>query len=111
MNAYGDTITLVQADLVTGYGGRQVRDWANATRTSHAAAVQPLTGRENTAGRQVTYTTRNLHCDAYVPLRAVDRVEHDGKTYEVEGEPEIHYMGGRPDHIEAMLNLVEEAAT
>jgi hypothetical protein len=99
---------LVQAGLTSGWGGQQVRDWANAARKTIACSVQPRTTTEFTGQRQATSTDMVMHCPPDVGLRAVDRVEHAGHTYEVEGEPAVHRSHGRPDHIEAVLNRIAE---
>lgn len=106
---YGDSAVLIQAALVTGYGGRKVRDWANAAETSVACAVQPLRSTEETSGRQVITTDKALHTAPETPITAVDRVRWRGGTYEVTGV-ELHFMSGTPDHIEATLSLIEEPA-
>lgn len=110
MNAYGDSVDLLQAALVAGYGGQQVRDWANATTTTIAAAVQPRSSVELVDGRQVTTTGLSMHCAVDSGLRAVDRVVWRGTTYEVDGEPLTYSIGGTADHIEVSLQRVEEAA-
>jgi hypothetical protein len=101
---------LVQAPLVGGWGGQQVRDWDNATRKALSCAVQPRTTAEFTDQRQATSTDLVLHCSPDAGVRAVDRFEYGGHTYEVEGEPALHRMGGRPDHLEVVLNRIAEEA-
>jgi hypothetical protein len=108
VNSYGDSAVLVQAGLVSGWGGQQVRDWDNATRKTIACAVQPRTTSEFTDQRQATSTDMVLHCGPEVALRAVDRIEYGGHTYEVEGEPAVHRSFGRADHIEVVLNRIAE---
>jgi hypothetical protein len=109
VNTYGDTVTIVRAALVAGYGGQQVRDWANAVRfTGVPAAVQPVRVTEQTTGRQVVTRdkTMNVTDDVY----DTDRVEHHGDTYEVTGV-EAHYLMGAFDHYECTLRWSVEANT
>lgn len=109
MNTYGDAVTIVRAALVDGYGGQQVRDWANAVRfTGVAASVQPVRSTEQSTGRQLATTDKVMHTadDVY----ATDRIEWRGNTYEVIGV-EAHYNTGVFDHYECDLRLFEEAST
>jgi hypothetical protein len=107
VNSYGDTVMWVVATLVDGYGGRQVYDWDNGTRTTLAASVQPLSSREIDAGRQVATTDKTMLCP-YVAMEAQHRVEWRGQVWRIEGEPEQHHQQGRPDHLEVHLVRVTE---
>lgn len=107
MNTYGDTLTRVRAELVDGYGGQRIRDWANATRKDMAASVQVLNVTEQATGRQVVTTSRRANVGE--EILETDRVEWRGNTYEVTGVEE-QYMVGRLDHYEVQLSLVSEAA-
>jgi hypothetical protein len=107
VNAYGHVITRVRADLVDGYGGQLVRDWAHAKRVEAAGNVQAVDVRENTTNRQVVTTDRRVN--TALELTETDRLEWDGKTYEITGVEEF-YQSGRLDHYEATLQLSSEAA-
>lgn len=109
MNTYGDALVLVQAALTDGWGGQRVRDWDNATRTDWPAAVQPRRTTENTAQAQVTTTDKVAFLAPECPVAAVDRIEWGGHTYTVQGEPALHHMQGKPDHIEVLLERIAEA--
>lgn len=111
MASYGDRWVRVRAALVEGYGGRQVRDWAQATRESFAGAIQPASAKEDNAGRQITTTTKRLHAYPEAALLSTDRVEYGGTVYEVDGDPELQMQQGTPHHYEAILQVVTEAAT
>lgn len=116
MNGYGDSVVIVDAPLVDGYGGRRVRDWANATRTTVSAAVQPVSARqiaatEMNAGRMVVISGQNVHVPAGTAVDATMRVEWGGDTYWVEGPPDVHHMFGVEDHIEFVMRLIEEPST
>lgn len=101
---YHDTIVIVSAPLVSSYGGQMTRDWANATRSDPVSAnVQPDTATE-TEGRTDTSTTRyRAFCGPSTPVDIADRVEWEGRTYDVQGEPERWKSMGKPHHIELRM--------
>lgn len=83
------TVTILRAGVRTSdYGTNDEQDWATATSTTVAGcSVQPARSEEFTTDREA-YTTRMT---AFLPpsadVRADDRLEWDGETYEVEGDP------------------------
>lgn len=60
-----DEIVIVRAPLVTGYGNSLIYDWANADRTTVAAALEPGNASERTGARDHTTTFYT----AFVPAR------------------------------------------
>lgn len=108
MNFYGDSVVVVHAPLTTGgWGGQQVRDWANATRTTVSAAVQARSVTEQATGREIITTDKRVHLGGAVAITEVDRVEWRGGTYEVTGV-EPHFQQGRMDHLEVTMTLWQE---
>ena len=60
MTARSDSVVVLRAPLVAGYGGREQRDWKQARPAVLPADVQPASSSEDTAGRQVTVTSWSL---------------------------------------------------
>jgi hypothetical protein len=98
------TVTVVRPGTKPAdYGTGSQPDWDTATRTAvGGCSVQPAPAAVNTVDRD-TFMTRWV---AYAPdgtdVRATDRVEWDGATYEIDGEVMRWALGGLP-HI--VLNL------
>ena len=101
-----DHVTVVHTELVGGSYNSKVRDWAHATRTVEPAEVQQLGSTEDVVLQQRTETRWRLFLRPTAVLAAADRVEWDGKTLEVVGEPDRPRLGGRPHHVEAVLRVV-----
>jgi hypothetical protein len=105
------SVTVVRAPLAgTRYGGGQTRDWDAATRTVvDRVSVQPGGGTEDVRDRDMSvsswtlYTARGQDID----LLATDRVEVDGRTLQVDGDPNRWPApGGGVHHVEARLKEV-----
>ena len=110
MTALGaDTVRVGDAPLVgdTRYGGSR-RDWAQVTWTDlPGCAVQPISGEETAAGREFTATRVRLYAPGDgAGISAHSRVEYDGTTYEVDGEP-ARWRDGADRHVEAVLKRLE----
>jgi len=106
---YGDSVVIVNASLVAGYGGQEVRDWPNATRTTVVASVQPDLRHQSTeeVSRTDAATTHwRTFCGPSAPVGAFSRIEWNGHTYEIVGEPELWKASGRPHHLELRMNRV-----
>lgn len=105
-----DSVTVVRAPLVAGRYGGQTRDWTTATRTAYdGVCVQPVSStedvrdRELLVGRFTLFTSRGSDID----LLATDRVEWNGITLQVDGDPNRWPMpGGGIHHVEASLKQV-----
>ncbi|MFE9099850.1 DUF6093 family protein [Actinomadura geliboluensis] len=82
-----DEIVIVRAPLLTGYGNSLVYDWANATRTTVAAGLQPGNSIEQTGARDKVTTFYTVFVAAGTDVKVTDRVEWGGRTWEVDGEP------------------------
>lgn len=84
------TVTIVRAPLAAGnrYGASARRDWTNATRTdSYGWFVQPLSASENDVDREYAASHVRFFGPAGANIESTDRLEFDGDTYEVDGEP------------------------
>jgi hypothetical protein len=92
------------------YGDEQL-DWPNAVVTVMPGlwALQPAAAGEFTDPTRTAVVTRwNLFGPPGADLRATDRVDVDGITYAVDGEPQDWQApGGRLDHTVAVLVKVE----
>jgi len=105
-----DEVTVVRAPLTPGRYGGQTRDWAAATRTVYeGVSVQPtgstedIRDRELLIGRYTLFTSRGFDID----LLATDRVEWNGLTLQVDGDPNRWPApGGGVHHVEASLKQV-----
>ncbi|MCQ0012707.1 hypothetical protein [Actinomadura madurae] len=84
-----DEIVIVRAPLVTGYGNSLIYDWANADRTTVAAALEPGNASERTGARDHTTTFYTAFVPAGTDVLVTDRVEWDGRTWEIDGEPRV----------------------
>jgi hypothetical protein len=97
--------------------GDSVLDWDHATATTlDGVFVSPVAEPEQLAAGRDTVITRwrlQVPLDAAegLPagaLQATDRVVYDGKTYEVDGQPERWPSPtGTMDHVDAFLVLTE----
>lgn len=105
-----DTVTVVRAPLAADRYGGKVRDWPSATRTAYAGiSIQPagstedVRDRELLIGRYTLFTSRGQDID----LLATDRVEWNGITLQVDGDPNRWPApGGGVHHVEAALKQV-----
>lgn len=109
MTAYGDTVTILRAVLVPGPYNSKVYDWANATRTSTPAAVQPLSSSEDVVRQQRTETRWRVFLPAAVDVLATDRLEWDTAALEVDGDVEVHKRRGVRHHVELVARRITQA--
>lgn len=110
---YHDSVTVLNAELIDGYGGQQTRDWAHATRTVVSANVQPVsTPQEQLDRRDLTISRWFLYCAPGEPLDAYSRILWDDpdRPMEIDGDPQVHHLRGEPHHIEAFLRRVGDSA-
>jgi hypothetical protein len=105
-----DTVTVVRAPLVADRYGGKIRDWPSAARTAYTGiSVQPagstedVRDREQVNDRFTLFTSRGSDID----LLATDRVEWNGITLQVDGNPDRWPApGGGVHHVEATLKQV-----
>jgi hypothetical protein len=86
----GDHVVVVRRATTTEDPyGNQSRDWTRASATRvEGCSVQPVLGAEQTVGRETVVSRWQLFAPDHIDLLATDRVEWDGGTYEVDGEPQ-----------------------
>lgn len=103
---YGETITIVSPGrYVDAYGNRQTGFNDSSTRTTVRAQVQPranvaVTGEElgNRSRDQISYGYQ-ASIDPDVEVTAADRIEWNGLTFSVDGEPRLWMdVRGRRHH-------------
>lgn len=103
-------VTVLRAPLVGNRYNGQVRDWTNATRTDvDGVSVQPATSTEDVRDRELLTNTYKLFTDRGrdIDLLATDRIEWNGMTLQVDGDPNRWPApGGGVHHVEAALKLV-----
>lgn len=109
--ANGEEITIVRALPTADRYGNVVADWSTATReTVQGCALAPRSdGEERSQSRQGVIVGHTLYAPAGTDLRAADRVEARGLTFEVEGFPESwrNPYTGVDFGVEASLRRVE----
>lgn len=104
------TVTIVKPRTVTDRYGTTVLDWANADRiTVRGALSAPKRGgsSEVDVGRTQMVMASSLYLLPDAPLEGIDHVEVDGRTYQVDGPPEVAWRRGQPHHLVAMVKHVE----
>lgn len=90
------SVTLLDAPLVTGDYNVEVRDWAHATETVvYGCTIDYTAATESKVARDQTITTAEL----FMPRRAPrvsewQRIRWDGRTWEVDGVPDDTQQSG-----------------
>lgn len=112
---YRDSVIVLNAPLVTGYGGQEMRDWEHAVPTRVVAEVQPVAtmsgATEDIDRRDLTITRWHMHTPAAAPIDAASRVIWDDpdRPMEVDGEVALHRLRGADHHLEVNLRRVTDA--
>lgn len=99
--------TIVRPGTTTDEYNNQVPDWATATRSTWPARLEQLAGREVTADQQTQLADWILYLPPDAQVEGTDRVEHDGKTFEVVGPPNEATTPRRTSHLEVSLRHVQ----
>lgn len=99
------TITVARAKTTTTSRGSEVPDWTNTDKTTvTGCSIQPASTSLSQDGRILGIADG---WTAYVPegtdVKAGDRIEFDGQTFEINGEPRKWTGPMRTSHIQ--LNL------
>jgi hypothetical protein len=103
------TVTIRHAPVTTDRYGNTARDWSRASTVSTPAWVERQAGRqgsgsgESLAGRDELYSTFRLVLPVGVLIEGRDRVDYDGRTFEVQGPPDTVLTPRGAHHIEAIL--------
>ena len=100
-------IVIRSAPLATDVYGNQVPDWASATSRTAAAYVRPAPASENVADRNAVEAQWQVHTND-LAVTALDRVDFDGETYEIDGQPLIWKVDpeGATGHAKFLLRRV-----
>ncbi|MGW2113795.1 hypothetical protein [Streptomyces zhihengii] len=91
------TVVLLDAPLVVGDYNSETRDWEHASRTPVSGCTVDYTGsREQKDARDQTITTAEL-CMPRIAPRVTEwqRVEWDGRVWQVDGVPDDTQAAGR----------------
>lgn len=98
---FRDTVTVVRAGaLPAPDGGNPLPNWAIVTTVDYPGELQPLNTSEDIVGQQRTDSTHKAFLPAGADVRATDRLRHQGRDYEVDGEPERWRAWGSDHHVE-----------
>jgi head-tail adaptor len=100
-------ITILHPALTAGRYGDLVADWTNATTDSTNVWVDDRGGTEVLDGRDTAESSVLLYLAATVTIDALDRVEIEGQTYEVDGAPVIARTPEGPHHLEVRLRIFD----
>ncbi len=100
------TIDVVRAKKTLTSRGSEIPDWTDTTKTTvTGCSVQPASTSLSQDGRVLGI---NDGWTAYVPegtdVKAGDRIDFDGESYAINGEPRKWTGSSRTSHIQ--LNLV-----
>jgi hypothetical protein len=82
------TITVLRPGQVAAdYGNRTTLDWSNPARTEvSGCSVQPAPSDEFTVDRDTFITRWQVFAPDTADVRATDRIEWNGHTYDVDGD-------------------------
>lgn len=101
-----ETVTVLNAPLSTDEYGSQVRDWDAAVPTVvQRVTVDPVAGQETTSASDQTVTSMRAIMAVNVPVTEFSRMVWLGRTWEVDGRPDI-YRGGPLAHLSVVLKEV-----
>jgi hypothetical protein len=84
------SITVLEAPLITGQYGRQVRDWDSATETVLPGVTVDIdSGSESTDAQDQTTTQATAFLPRGASVSEHARVVWAGRTWEVDGVPAV----------------------
>lgn len=103
-----DTLTRLRAPLVQGYANNYEADWGNPDRLVLKGSAQAQSSSETTQANDQVVTTYRVFLDGAPDVVATDRMEFDGETYEITGQPlkQPSPFGGI-NHTELIMTLVK----
>lgn len=101
------TVTIVRAGTLTDGYGDTVADWSTATSTSAKARVAHRSSDEELGERDARLSEWVAYFETGTDVTATDRIEWDGRTFEVVGPPNpAPARSSTAHHIEANLREV-----
>lgn len=110
---YKDSVQVLNAQEVAGYGGQKVQDWEGAQPSAPVPAqVYPVRGsREDEDRRQLTITRWEIHLPVGTAVGDESRILlRTGELLEVEGEVGTAMLQGQPHHLELVGRRYEEGS-
>jgi Phage head-tail joining protein len=103
-----DTVVVLRPSPVVDEYGDTVVDWSSAVSKSYRGSVQPRTTETATANRDGSVSTWvGFIWPATADIKATDRIQFGGLTFEVDGEIQPWSIAGLKDHIEIPLRTWE----
>lgn len=103
-----DDVTIVSPVFVTDQYGDTIKDWSTATRVLTKGWMAHGATNELEGNRETDISIWRLYiANPSITIKAQDRVEFDGYTFEVQGKPIKAKKPSSIHHIEAILRLVE----
>lgn len=100
---YQDTIDVLRANATTDRYGNTVPGSWSTHLAAVPAVVQPADTAENVVDRDTIVTRYRLHIGPDTDITATDRVLWQERTFDVDGDLELHSRKGVPHHLEAFL--------
>lgn len=100
-----DTITVLRAPIIADDHGNDKRDWAHASSTIiDGCDAQPQGSQETLVNEDQTLIAYLVLAPPGSDVRSTDRVELNGRTFEVYGVPGVWTSrSGRLDYVEIRL--------
>lgn len=103
-----DVTIIHPAEVAASRGAGTEWDWDNATETSVKGWLHQLAESElQTATRDAEVSTHVLRLPAGTGVQAIDRIQIDGQTFEVDGPASHAWRPGGEHHIRVPLRYVD----
>lgn len=105
------TLLVRDVDILTAgirtdaYGDTQL-DWTAPTTVTVKGWLGPAISFEDLNGRDATVSTFPLTLPEGTPITARNRVRIEGRTYEVDGEPNFAWTPRGEHHVEVAVKVV-----
>lgn len=98
------TIVVVRpGERPVDYGTGTEPDWSNTDRTMvEGCSVQPAPATEFTVDRDTFITRWQVYAPASIDVTPLDRIEWNGNTYDVDGDP-LRWEFGALSHVALTL--------
>lgn len=100
-------VRIVRAGSTTDRYQNTAKDWTSVRRRTSPARVVQRSRVEVGDGREARVTGWVCYLPAGTQVTALDRIEWDGNTYEIKGEPNAAFDRHQEHHIELDLELAE----
>jgi len=103
------TVTILDGtEVPSGYGNATKLDWSNPTATVTTGWLGPYSGEsENALDRDQQMADATVYLPPGTPITGLSRVQIDGVTYQVTGQPSPPFTPRGAHHIEADLKVVK----